>query len=454
MIQALKYKMAGLLKKEDQRSQQVVKNIVMSFGVKGGSILIGLMLVPLTINYVSPVQYGIWLTISSIVSWMSFFDIGMGNGLRNNLTAALATREYKKAKKYVSSTYMILSIISLCLLLLFAIINPFIEWRQFLNIPATVTENISFAILIVVASFCVQFVVQLINVVLTAAHEPAVAGFISFLGQLGVLGIVFLLTKWVPGNLIILVTVLTTMPIVVLIAANIFFYKTKFRFIAPSLSFVDFSYLKNIFSTGGSFFIIQLGALILFQTDNIIITKFIGPTAVTEFNVVYKLFSVVIMGFTILMTPYWSAFTDAFTKSDFQWMRSSVKRIRRTWLITSMMVIPLLALCSDYLYKLWIGDAVSIPQNLTYAVALYTIAYTGMSLNSYFLNGIGKIKLQQYLYIVGCFVNIPLGIMLAKRMGTAGVVLANVAVMAVMMTILWIQSNKILKGSANGLWNK
>ena len=62
------------------------------------AICCNLFLVPLTINYINPLQYGIWITISSIITWMSFFDIGLGNGLRNKLAQCLAINDFETSK--------------------------------------------------------------------------------------------------------------------------------------------------------------------------------------------------------------------------------------------------------------------------------------------------------------------------------------------------------------------
>ena len=62
--------------KGHKRSLEAKKNIIGSLLIKGCSIAIGLVAVPLTINYINPAQYGIWLTLSSMIAWFSFFDIG------------------------------------------------------------------------------------------------------------------------------------------------------------------------------------------------------------------------------------------------------------------------------------------------------------------------------------------------------------------------------------------
>ena len=67
------------------RSIKTKKNIIISGISRAVSIAIGIVLVPLTLNYVNKIDYGIWLTLSSLLSWINVFDIGLGGGLRNNI---------------------------------------------------------------------------------------------------------------------------------------------------------------------------------------------------------------------------------------------------------------------------------------------------------------------------------------------------------------------------------
>jgi len=454
IIKKIGNKINSFFSEGHSRTVLAKKNIVISFLIKGGSIIIGLLLVPMTINYVSSLQYGIWLTISSLVGWMSFFDIGMGNGLRNKLAEAVALRQFELAKIYISTTYASLLIISFILFIFFWFLNPYIDWQTFLNIPRSVKENISLAVLIVFGSFCLQFVVQLINTVFVALHKPAIAGMISLIGQISVLVSIYVLTKIIQGNLVVLVLALTLNPIIIMILASIFFYKTKLRKMAPSFSGIDFNYSKKIFKVGGHFLIIQIGSIVLIQTDNIIISKFIGPESVTKFNVALKLFSTIIMLFSIIMIPYWSAFTDANAKKDYDWIRKSIRKIRQIWLLISIIIVPLILVFSNFIYKLWVGNSIQIPFELSFLLSLYVIAYTCLNLNSYFLNGIGKIRLQLYLYIIVCIINIPLCCFLAVKVGINGIVISNLIMFIGMNIILWIQTNKILSQTDKNIWSK
>ena len=453
MLFSIKNKLSSILRKDNERSSKIIKNILISFVVKGGSIIIGLLLIPLTIDYVSPIQYGIWITISSIIGWMTFFDIGLGNGLRNSLANAMALKEYDKARVYVSTTYAALFLISTAMFVLFWFVNPHIDWRGFLNIPNTVPDNIENILLIVLCSFCFQFIAQLINTVLTAMHEPAMAGLISFFGQLGVLLAIVVLKITVEGSLRVLVIALTAIPICVLIIANLYFYNSKLKNIAPSFKDINFGYIKDVLNVGGVFFFIQIGALVLFQTNNIILTKVIGPEAVTKYNVAYKLFSVVTMVFTIVVTPYWSAFTDAYAKNDFAWMRKNIKIMKKLLLALSIAAI-LLLLVSKWLFKLWVGDKVDISIELSVIMTIYVIVYMWQTLFVYFLNGIGVIRLQLFMVLLSAIINIPMAIFLGEKWGVPGVILANILVFICMGITFSIQVNKILNQKAMGIWGK
>ena len=117
----------NILSKGHHRSIKAKKNIIASFVIRGFSIAISLIVVPLTIDYINPSRYGIWLTLSSIVAWFSFFDIGLSQGLRNKFAEAKAKGDDELARVYVSTTYAILGIIFFIVWLIFLIVNQFLR---------------------------------------------------------------------------------------------------------------------------------------------------------------------------------------------------------------------------------------------------------------------------------------------------------------------------------------
>jgi O-antigen/teichoic acid export membrane protein len=443
----------GLITKGHERSIKAKKNILASFIIKGLSIAISLVLVPLTINYVNPSRYGIWLTLSSMVAWFSFFDIGFGNGLRNKFAEALAKGQDELARIYVSTTYAILSIIIGTVLILFLFINRFLDWSKILNTTPEMVGELRILAGIVFVFFCLRFIFQLLATVLTANQEPAKASFFDFLGSFFSLIIIFILTKTTSGNLIYLGTALSFAPVLVLAISSLWYYSRDYKKYAPSFKYVKFGFARNLMSLGIKFFIIQIAALVLFNTNNIIITQLFGPKEVTTFNVSFKLFSVITMIFFIIATPLWSAFTDAYVKSDFAWIKTTLSKMRKIWYLLIIFSIMIL-LASPLIYKLWVKDLVKVPFALSMAMSSYVIVYIWQTIHVFLLNGIGKIKLQLYLVIFTGLINIPLAIFLGKKMGLVGITLTSTLLFIFMGIFFSIQTQKILNNTAINIWNK
>lgn len=299
--------------------------------------------------------------------------------------------------------------------------------------------------------FCIQFVLQLINVILYADQQPAKVSLFNFIGSLILLIIIYVLTKTTSGNLIYLAITLGFTPVLVLIISSFWFYTHLYRKYSPNIKYVKFRIAPNLLSLGAKFFIIQIGVLILLQTDNIVIIQLFGSKEVTTYNIAFKLFSLVILVFSIIMAPLWSAFTEAYAKKDFKWISHLFYKMQKVCFILLLLTVVLLSV-SPFLFNLWVGDKVQIPFSLSIAMAMYAISNSWLLIPCFLLNGIGKIKLQLYLYLVCIFLNIPIAIFLGKIYGLPGIAIANVIIFVSMSLVLTVQCKKIINNTAQGIW--
>ena len=103
----------------DKRTVKAKKNILASILLKGIDSLVYLLLVPVTLGYLNSYEYGIWLTLNSILMWVNSFDIGLGNGLRNRLAEAVAKNDLSLGRIYVSTTFFMLIFLMSGVLILF-----------------------------------------------------------------------------------------------------------------------------------------------------------------------------------------------------------------------------------------------------------------------------------------------------------------------------------------------
>jgi O-antigen/teichoic acid export membrane protein len=287
------------INRSNERSANVIKNIIASFGIKGISVIVSLLLVPMTINYINPTQYGIWLTLSSVIAWFGFFDIGFGNGLRNRFAEAKAMGDYTKAKMYISTTYICLTVIFTIVWILFLCVNFFIDWSIILNAPAQMAKELSLVALIVFSFFCMQIVLKTINTILIADQKPAKSAFFDMLGQVLALLIIFVLTKTTSGSLLYLALTLGICPIIVMMISSIWLYRQKYKIYKPSIYFFEKKIVTDILRLGNRFFLIQIGSILFHQTTNIIISQVSTFEDVTIYNIAFKYFTIATMIFAI-----------------------------------------------------------------------------------------------------------------------------------------------------------
>lgn len=386
-----------------ERSIKAKKNILSMLFLKGGNILIGLLLVPMTINYVDSENYGIWLTLSSMVAWMSFFNIGLNNGLKNKLGEALATGNLEMGKKYVSTTYAMLCLIFIPLMLVLLLVIPFINWYSVLNVSESIGNSLLASICILIVYFCLNFILSTINIVLQADQNPAGASGRDLIQQILSLTIIWILTLTTRGDLLKLCIALCASPLVVSSLFNITLFTGRYKVIAPSLRSIDFKLAPSLLNLGIKFFIIQIAGIIQYQMSNFLILRYIGASEVTSYNIAYKYISVLWMVWSILTTPIWAAVTDAVAKGDFDWIKNTQKRyLKLLGLFTIVGVI--MVIISPFVYKIWIGDKVAISPILSAFVFLYIWVMMYGNVYVSILNGAGKLNLQMYSCLISPFV--------------------------------------------------
>lgn len=437
----------------NQRSATVKKNIIGSLCIKGISILVSLMLVPMTLGYVSSELYGIWLTLSSIMVWLGFFDVGFTLGLKNKLAEAIALENWERGKALVSTTYfmMLLIFTPLCFILMVCI--PYVDWAGFLNVNAVYSVEIIKVLYVLVACFCLQMIVNVITAVIAAYQKVALSSAFPVIGNILSLVVIYTMTKLCPPSLINLAYAISLMPILVLIIASIVLFHKKFRLVSPSIHCIEKKYIKDLWGLGLKFFFIQIQVVVLYQCTNILISNVAGPNDVTAYNIAYKYLGVAMMVYSIILSPLWPAFTDAYTKKDFAWMRNIYKKMTYVFFVSVICVI-VMVLISPFVYKIWIGEKAVIPYIMTLAVALYMIIHSWDSLQVQLINGIGAIKLQTYVTIIGLVVHVPLSLLLGKYVGAVGVVCSMIVINIIYVSFFTTQIRKILSQRGKGIWVK
>lgn len=441
--------------KTDGRSKKMYKNTAAMMFIKGASILMSLMSAPIMLHHVNRADYGVLLTLTSIVSWVGMMDVGLGNGLRNRLPEMLVKGDLQEAKKAISSSYATLAIYVGLIISAFLIASPFIDWLNVLNSPKSDAEEINGLAMVVFVAFCLQFLLGLIVPILYAHQMPAMNSLISFGSQV-VTFIALIVQVYVfnVSSVFQIGAVNCLIPPSLMLIGTIILFNTKLKEVAPSFRLIDFKSVSGILSLGVKFFILQIITIVLFQANSIIITRVVGPEAVVEYNMAFRYISVLTMFFNIMITPIWSATTDAYVRGDFAWIRKTLNFSRKICLIAIGSGV-LMTILSKQVFTLWLGKgAIDISYTTTGLICLCVSFEMLYKVYGTIINGTGKVFAQMVITGIIAICYVPLALLLGQIFGLSGVLIANSLVF--ILNYLWskIQCTKILNNTAYGFWGK
>lgn len=431
-----------------ERTRNYISQIKGSFVFKGLAVAASFFAVPLMIRYLGQEQFGVWSTILSVMSWIVFFDLGIGNGLRNKIAEALAKNDFAEASRYISSGYSLIGFISLFLFVVMAIANSFIPWQKVFNTTIVTEDMLRYSVLISAFFIFLNFWLSLINQILNAVQKTSAIVFGQFISNALALAFAFALMKLTDASLLYLAVAYGISLISTNSLLSLWFYRKR-RDLIPKLS-LDTRHIRPLLSLGLQFFVIQVAVLVIFTTDKILITQLFGPQYVTQYDVVFKLFGTITIVYSLITAPLWSSYTDAYHRGDFAWIKGI---LRKQFVIFGLIVLAAMVMVAmaKPIIALWIGDDLEVSMPLIISMGAFILVSTWNNIFSYFVNGIGEIKLQLFSSAIAMLLNIPLAIFFTKYLGFGidGIVLATCVSLSLFAVLGPFQVYAILKNKVS-----
>lgn len=418
------------------------KSAYISMILKPINVLLGLIYTPLLLMYLGDIYYGLWVTILSVISWINYFDVGIGNGLRNVLSDLLIDNENEyDINRVVSTAYILLTLIACLIMFVLIVLTFFVNW----NVVFSTSIDMRLPLFISFVFICINFVLALSNSILYAMQKAELVSLRNIYVQIiNIIGII-LLNQFTNSNLVYVSILFGLSTMFVYIYNSIKIWRINNQFI-PKRNSYDKKWLQPVCNIGIKFFIIQLMGLAMFTVDNVIITHFFGAQEVTPFSIVDKMFNTVYSVWAAFLVPYWSGTTAAFSKKDYCWIKKSLSKIIK-FFILFVIGFVLLALLFNPIAKIWLHKTLDYQVGIVPIMCIFYILYSILAIECQFINGTGKINVQLIAYIILGAANIPLSIALGVHfnLGALGVRLATTILVLIMIIILGFNLKIIMK---------
>lgn len=413
-----------------RRSQGVVHGTITAVVGRGLGVLVSLVTVPLTIGYLGGERYGIWVTISTFLAFLSFTDFGVANSLTNALGRAYGEGQREVAARYVSSAFCVFCLIAALLAGAGILLAPHLPALFFPNLQSGSTRaEVAPALLIALVIFALNFPLLITNKVLAAHHENALANLWAIAGTFANL-LAILAVIMCHGGLPWLVLGASGMGLLTNLACAVWVFAFRKPWLRPTFAQLDLAAIKDLFSVGWRFLVIGAAWMVNSETDNLVIARCLGAALVTPYAVTFGVFANATLLQTLAYPSLWPAYTEAFAQKDFDWIRRTFRTHLKLSFLIAFIVVAFLIIFGRPIIRLWAGETAVPPFATMIWMGIWSLMLSNLYVASCLLNATGHLKGMTIYGTITAVLNLALSIIFAKRYGISGVIAGTVIAFA------------------------
>lgn len=412
-----------------ERYRLAAWTILANAASKSAAMAVMLLSVSLTIPYLGAQRFGIWMTIASFAGMLTFLGLGVGNALTNHVASCASRSDAALLRRAISG--------GLGLLLMIGLVVGACLWLLAVWLPWAKLIKVDDVLLLLEAQSAAKLFALLFGLNLfTTGIQSVFAGLqrsfevylVVALGSLASLGALWWAAQVQAGLPVLLAATLGIQSLSIVLLLGLLVRRKLFAL--GEISWAVRQETPGLIRLGGLFFVLQVGTMIGWGADNLIISSALGPVAVAVYSIAQRLFQFVTQPLAMMNSPLWGAYADAHSKGDVAFVRRTLKTSMLLTLGVSLSGAAILFFSSEWLLHYWTGGNVLVPRLLLGLVALWTVLECCGAAFSMFLNGVQVVKPQVIVVSVFCILVLPLKIWGVNSLGLIAIPLATILVYA------------------------
>lgn len=359
----------------------------------------GLISVPLALSYVGPERFGIWMTLSTALAFITFSDLGVGIGVQDRMSKCISANDYASARRSFFSAFVFVAFLFVVLMLLGEMLVPRTDLATFFSLKSreAIDEIVPTTMMVV---FCLAL--GLLSGIVQRAFNALQEGFwvavIQALARVCSLGLLFVVVHLKMGlpALVFVVGGLSSTALL-LLGLPVLFKRHGWMspLGRPLADFLNVPVLREILKVGS----LGLGAAVAIYFVNnstpVVMARKYGAAGVADFAVLLKLISIPGLLLTYLMLPLWPAITEAKVRQDNGWIKQTYRKCTFLTLGLAFISFVTLLLFGQDIIRVWTNDPAVVPDfGLVLASAAFMLLGYWNTLTSVILNGLSRYKGQ------------------------------------------------------------
>jgi O-antigen/teichoic acid export membrane protein len=418
----------------DQRYRRIVNAVVSGGATRLFSSLLTLISLPLAVRYLGAERYGVWATIISVAVWVNLLDLGIANSLTNVISRAYARQDRVEAARGLSNALAVTFAAVGLMACLFVLLWQRLNWIALFNANPRLRPEVQQTVLVAAILMFAGLPLNLAGKVFAGYQELHTYNRILAIGVIcSVLGLGIGIWWHVSMPALFLLSYGS----ITASASGTFLWLVLWHkpWLRPRLRLVRSKDVLDLLSTGWSFLLIQAAAIVVFSTDNLIVSHYLGAAEVTPYSVTWRVVNLGAVLQTLVFPALWPAYAEARARGDVAWIRRTFSIVIRGTIALNLAWALFLIAFGRIGIRLWAGEAAMPPRSLLVAMAGWSLIAGFCTAQSCLLAALNRTRVQAVASILGAVGNIVISIWLVVRLGSLGVILGTIISYIVVIVI-------------------
>jgi O-antigen/teichoic acid export membrane protein len=418
-----------------KRGRRLLHAVSSAMASKGVVIAANALSIPIAIRYLGGEKFGIWTIISTTLTMLLVLDLGVANSLTNFISEAYARNDRKHASQYSTTALLIMVVVAVLIGVTGTLVFPYLDWYALFKLSARsevpeVARSVAVAFLI----FLIDLPSRLATKILGGYQELRTASLFTTVGGVGNLVAIVVVVK-LRGSLAAMVAGASAALVGSDLICLLWLICFSKPWLVPRIEHLNRRAAARMMRQGLEFFIIQIAGLVVFNSDNLVITHYLGPAEVARYSVAWRLVGYAAVLQTLITPALWPAFSEAFDRGDLVWVRAAFRRIMAVTVSVAIVMAIGFALFGRSAIRIWATEAAVPSQTLILLMGLWVVISTYMNNTATVLASRGRTRVQAWCSVAAAALNLALSIWLVQWVGTTGVILGTILSYAAVLII-------------------
>ncbi len=436
---------------DNSRSKNATLNIIVGWSAQICILILSFASRRIFVQFLSVDYLGINGLYGNILSVLALAELGLGNVTQFFLYKPVANKDYDSINRLVIYFRRLYNVIAASVLVLGLSLIPFLQY--IVNSDLEQNELVLYYVLFLVNSCVTYFSADKVSL-LAANQDNRLTKYLSLAVSLTTQILhIAVLAIWHNYTVYVLVTLLGS--VITAVATNLICYK-KYPFLKNKHSAAAEVDKKYIVDNLKSTFVYKIGATIINNTDNILISVIVSTAAVGLYSNYLTLVLSVQMFVSIVTTSLISGIGNLSANGNKARMLEIFNYMLLVYHFIGAFCGVEFFLLFDDLIPIWLGEEFLLDNLTVFAIALSFYQTNAVSPVWMFREANGLFSKVKYLLLCTAAANIVLSVILGKLFGVFGILIATTV--ARIITQVWYEPKILFKNlfgnSAKFYWIK